>query len=322
MNFRTIVEIPQYKFDITHKKSCVFTGSCFAENIGNKISEVKITSLVNPLGIHYNPISLANSLDMTMQNERLGAPDLFEANGLWNSYHFHSSFSKIDKTKSLEKINTAIENYHQFLQNTDLLFVSFGTAYIYELLKSNSIVSNCHKQPEKTFKRRLLSVPEIVNNWTEIIEQLKEFNPRLRIVFTVSPVRHFRDGAANNQISKASLLLAINELCNKYSNISYFPSYEIMNDELRDYRFYADDMIHPSELAIKYILEKFSDAFFSAETKAINKKIHNIISASKHKAFNKNTIQYKKHLEKMLAEIKAMEKEFPNLNFTNEIMGQ
>lgn len=317
MNFRTQVSIPKYDFEVKHNTPCIFTGSCFAENVGKKIEEFKIPTLVNPLGIHYNPLSLANSINIAIDKENISDEDLFFANGLWNSYDFHSSFSGTDKNKTLNRINNSSSDYHNFLKSASFLFVTFGTSYIYELAENSKLVTNCHKQPEQAFTRRLLDVSEIVKVWKNLISKLKIFNPNLHIVFTVSPIRHLRDGASNNQISKSTLLLSIHKLMDG-KNLNYFPSFEIVNDELRDYRFYAGDMIHPSDTAVKYILEKFSEAFFSDKSQNLNKRIQKIINASEHRPFNTDTKNHQTHCKKMLAEIDEIKTDFPDLDFDTE----
>lgn len=319
MNFRTSVEIPKYPLEINHSSPCIFTGSCFAENIGQKILETKIPSLINPLGIHYNPMSLAKSLNSAIKKLELRDNDLFFANGVWNSFDFHSSFSGTNKDRVLLNINNAIENYHKFLKSTKYIFITFGTSYIYELKENGKLVTNCHKQSETNFKRRILNTSEIINTWKTLFEEIKTINPEISIIFTVSPVRHLRDGASNNQLSKATLLLAINELQNVTKNAFYFPSYEIVMDELRDYRFYNEDMIHPSDVAVNYIMEKIEGAFFSKPTIDLNKSIQKIIAASKHRPFNTDTENYKTHCKKMLIEVDEIIAAFPGLDFNSEI---
>lgn len=315
MKFRTYVEIPEAGFKISHNSRCVFTGSCFAENIGNKVKELKIPTLVNPTGIHYNPSSIAESVKMAISSKQISEENLFEANGLFNHYNFHSDFSDTDKTATVKKMNKSLELLRQSLINADYFFVTFGTSFIYTLADSIKIVTNCHKLPEKNFIRIFLGLEETVAIWKSLLNELKTINPNLKIVFTVSPVRHFRDGATQNQQSKSALLLAIKELVETNMNIYYFPAYEIMNDELRDYRFYAADMVHPSETASEYILERFAECYFTESTKEINKKILKIINASKHRAFNPETPDFKKFRISILNQILELNSQFPYLDF-------
>ena len=320
MNFRTIVELPKYDFKITHNQSCVFIGSCFTENIGDKIAKSKINISINPTGIHYNPFSIADTIKTIINTKLLSSEDLFLANDIWNNYNFHSRFSSTSQDKTLKTINEAIKQANIALKNADYLFVTFGTAYAYVLSQTRQIVSNCHKQNAEVFDRIFLSPTEIVEEWKELIEVLHQFNPKLKIVFTVSPIRHWKDGATNNQMSKAALFLAIKTLLesSKKNSIYYFPAYEIVMDELRDYRFYADDMLHPSSSAIEYIWEKFQESFFERGTLELNKRIEKIVVASQHRPFNLDTEEYRSFCKKMLEEIEYFKKTYPSLNFNCE----
>jgi len=320
MNFRTIVKLPDFDFEITHKHKCLLIGSCFAENMGEKLSGTKIPNLVNPTGINYNPASIYNTLRTIMELSFLKSEDLFLSNELWNSFSFHSKFSGISKNNTLENINNSIEKSNSFLKSCDYLFITLGTSYYYLLKEKGIIVSNCHKQPSEIFERKFLEPECIKNLWNDLIKELKAFNTKLKIIFTVSPIRHWKDGAIDNMYSKSSLHLAIRDLLinNEFKDMYYFPAYEIVNDELRDYRFYAEDMIHPSATAIEYIWERFGDAFFSNETIILNKKINKIIQASKHRPFNKDTNKYKVFCEKILNEILTIENNHPYLNMDEE----
>ncbi len=320
MKFRTIVELPEYNFKISHKKKCLLTGSCFANNIGEVLTKNKFPCIYNPTGILYNPFSISESIETALSRRTVTKSELFYDNGLWNHYNFHSSFSSPDAEKCLENINTAIHLTSSALISGDFLFISFGTAYCYILKDSDSIVSNCHKQNPSIFERKLLTVAEISKKLTEISKKLLELNPKLKIIFTISPIRHWKDGAINNQISKSSLFLAIKSVMENLSagTAYYFPAYEIVQDELRDYRFYAEDMLHPSVTAINYLWEKFGDAFFDSETKKLNDKIAKIIKASEHKPFNRDTKEYRDFCEKYLKLIEDIEREFPELDFSLE----
>ncbi|MDD2634624.1 MAG: GSCFA domain-containing protein [Bacteroidales bacterium] len=319
MNLITSVDIPKYGFKISHKSKTLFTGSCFAENIGAKLEELKFPVQINPLGINYNPVSIGKSLAFTMLNKQFSENNLFLANDLWNSYDFHSQFSNTDKGECLNHINSSIALAKDFLKNTDYLFISFGTAYVYSLKSDGSFVSNCHKQDDKIFNRELLKPNEIVEYWSEIIKNLKEFNPDLKIFFTVSPVRHKRDGFIANQLSKSVLFVAINQLKGLFGDIFYFPSYEIMMDELRDYRFYDDDMIHPSSKAIKYIFEKFGESFFDKETQILNSRINKIIKGLDHKVFSIKSVSYLEYLERLREDIEILQKEYWFIDFNIEL---
>ncbi|MBQ5572031.1 MAG: GSCFA domain-containing protein [Bacteroidales bacterium] len=318
MEFRTKIDIPKFEFGISHKDRCLFIGSCFAENIGNKLSETKIPTSVNPTGILYNPLSICKSIKNALSDRKYSANDVFLSGGMWNSFDFHSRFSNVEKAKCIESINSANEMLKCQLETASGMFVTFGTAYVYELAETGKIVCNCHKQPEKLFNRRLLPVSEIVELWTECIKVLEEANPHLRIVFTVSPIRHWRDGAHQNQISKSTLHLAINELNTKFGNTDYFPAYEIQMDELRDYRFYAADMVHPSETAVQYIWERFCEAFFTEQTKSAIARIGKITAAANHRPLNPQSEEHRSFCRRNLDEIEHLKMEFVGIDFSEE----
>lgn len=318
MEFHTKIDIPKYAFGISYKNRYLFIGSCFAENIGNKLVATKIPTSVNPTGILYNPISIRESILNALSAKKYTAEDVFFSGGTWNSFDFHSHFSNVDKEACIESINSASQTLKHQIETADVMFVTFGTSYVYELSENGEIVSNCHKQPEKLFNRRLLPVREIVGTWSGCIEKITAINPKLRIVFTVSPIRHWRDGAHQNQISKSTLHIAINELNAKLGNTFYFPAYEIMMDELRDYRFYAADMVHPSETAVQYIWECFGDAFFSDQTKSAIARIEKITAAAKHRPLNPQSDEYKKFCSRMLDEIEKVKAEYGEIDFSEE----
>ena len=318
MEFRTKIDIQKFGFGISHNDKCLFVGSCFAENIGNKLAATKIPTSVNPTGILYNPISIRESIKNALSGKKYGDDDVFFSAGTWNCFDFHSRFSNVDKNVCIESINSATQMLKCQLETVNVMFVTFGTAYVYELAETGKIVCNCHKQPEKCFNRRLLKVSEIVDAWSECIRTLTEANPNLRIVFTVSPIRHWRDGAHQNQISKSTLHLAINELNAKFGNTSYFPAYEIMMDELRDYRFYAADMVHPSETAVQYIWERFGETFFSEQTNATVARIGKITAAANHRPLNPQSDAYKAFCNHNLAEIECIKAEFGEIDFYDE----
>ncbi|MBR5984332.1 MAG: GSCFA domain-containing protein [Bacteroidales bacterium] len=318
MEFHTKIDIPAFDFGISYASRCIFVGSCFAENIGNKLTSTKFHTSVNPTGILYNPLSICKSIKNALSGKKYGDNDVFFSGGTWNCFDFHSRFSKPERASCVDGINVAVKTLADEIRNADVMFVTFGTAYVYELAESGKVVCNCHKQPEKDFTRHLLKVDEIVDSWTECINSLMKTNPKLRIVFTVSPIRHWRDGAHLNQISKSTLLLAINELNNLFPQTSYFPAYEIVMDELRDYRFYATDMVHPSETAVQYIWERFGETFFSEQTKANIARIGKIIAAANHRPVNPQSDEYKLFCKKNLDEIERIKTDIGEVDFREE----
>lgn len=247
----------------------VLMGSCFADNIGGKLQEAHFHCCVNPFGTLYNPMSVGQALKDIIAGRNYSATDseIFNSESIWHSWMHHSRFSADSAESLVENINGSIRKAHEHLQNSRLLIITLGSSYVYRLKEDNRIVANCHKMNEKLFDRSRLNVDDIVDEWIPLLDELHDINPQLKVMFTVSPIRHKRDGLHANQLSKATLLLAVDRLCELRKDLClYFPAYEIMMDELRDYRFYADDMVHPSPLAVEYIWERFSTAFFDRKT--------------------------------------------------------
>lgn len=319
MNFRTEIKIERAKQDICHRNKIVSFGSCFSENIGERLASLKFDILVNPFGILYNPESIRVSAERLMDGSPLSEKEIFENQGLWHSFLHHSRFSKTSPGEFLANANDALTSASAFLKCSDLLLITFGTAWVYRLKESGSIVSNCHKLPGNLFFRERLSVDEIVKNYNSLLASLNRINPSLRVIFTVSPIRHWKDGANGNQLSKATLLLAIEEICKRNSNCEYFPAFEILMDELRDYRFYADDMLHPSSAAVEYIWERFSDCYFSDETKGLIREIAKISASANHRPFNSDNERHAIFKKNLLAQIEKLSAKHPNLDFAKEI---
>ncbi|MBO7636866.1 MAG: GSCFA domain-containing protein [Paludibacteraceae bacterium] len=313
-SFRTIIPI-QKELDINHSNKVMMFGSCFTENIGQKLIDHKFSVSCNPLGILFNPISILQAINRIVDNKKVTEQELFEHEGVWNSFSFHSQFAQLSVSEYLANINPIIDASHQFIKSCDFLFITLGTAWIYEDTETNEIVANCHKVASTRFNRRRVSTTECCDAILSAIEKIHKVNEHVNFIFTVSPIRHWKDGAHGNQLSKATLLLAIDKICDMYSNCSYFPSYEILMDELRDYRFYADDMLHPSEFALKYIWERFSDCYFSEETKAINKEVESLNQALHHRPFNPESHSYKTFQEQTQTRIAELEKKYPFIKF-------
>lgn len=251
MELYTRILLPKARFSFSYEDRVVMMGSCFAENIGRKLEENKFSVDINPFGTLYNPASVAEGLRMLLRPEYFTPGDLFQHEGIYHSFTHHSRFSAPSEEECLGHINSRLSESSDFLRKATRLVITLGTAFVYRLKSDGRIVSNCHKLPEKMFDRQRLSTQEIVEDWKPLLLALWEQNPALKILFTVSPIRHWKDGAHENQLSKATLLLATDALQKDYPDrIAYFPAYEILMDELRDYRFYADDMLHPSPLAM------------------------------------------------------------------------
>ena len=262
MKLQTIVDIKPSEWKIGYEDKILMVGSCFSDEIGEQMKQRNLNVTCNPFGTLYNPLSIVQALTMT------DMPELIEHEGLWHSMFHHGSFSRADKEEAEKAVRESIENMQRALHEASVVIVTFGTAWVYEMkeergkMKEEKVVGNCHKLPESCFTRRRLTVEEIVAAWKPIVERYAD----KKWLFTVSPIRHIRDGLHENQLSKATLLMAVEAISHQHSAVSYFPSYEIVLDELRDYRFYADDLVHPSSLAVNYIWERFVACFCTPQT--------------------------------------------------------
>ena len=291
-------------------------GSCFAENIGSKLKQLKFDVDLNSFGITFNPMSIAQGLERIISSQLFSENELFFHNEVWHSFMHHSQFSASNKETCLNQINERLGISSEYIKKAKFLILTFGTAWVFYQKENDKPVNNCHKLPGSQFNRRLLNVNDIVERYTKLFSTIKKIIPHIKIILTVSPVRHLADGAEDNQISKSILRLAANELC-KTSMANYFPAYEIMLDDLRDYRFYAEDMVHPSGLAIDYIFNKFAETCFSKETVKLNSDISGIINACGHKLFNPKSEQSKAFASKILQSISILEQK-ANFDFTTE----
>lgn len=292
---------------ISHASSVFLIGSCFSDNIADKLVASKFNTLSNPFGVSYNPVSISKSIQYFVANKHF-IEDVFYYNELYASWEAHSSFSSLSKLELIFNLDAKIEEAHQFLKKTNFVFITLGTAFVYELNENKQIVANCHKAPANWFTRRLLSHNEIVNTIQESINAIKSINKNCEIYFTVSPVRHVRDGVVENNRSKALLFSSIHQVC-ETENANYFPSFELVNDVLRDYRFFADDLVHPNSLAIDFVWENFVAVFCSEETKQLMQQIAKIKQAMQHKSMQPNSSAHKKFIADTLAKIEQIEQQ-------------
>lgn len=270
--------------------------------------------MVNPFGVLYNPFSVAQSINTLLAGKPFTEEQLFFHSGLWSSFYHHSSFSSPNKEACLQQINTSLEEGFQFLRSSSFLVITLGTTWVYQHRKGRMVVANCHKVPSKEFDRMPMSEEEIVQLMGYAILKLREEIPNLKIILTISPIRHWKDGAVQNMISKATLIMAAQKLCVAFPSCYYFPAYEIMMDDLRDYRFYAEDMLHPSDQAIAYIFEKFRSCAIDEESNAIMNEVEKLVRATKHRPFNPNGEDYQKFLSNHLKQTKALLQRYPFLN--------
>lgn len=313
------INIKNIEPSINYKDKILLIGSCFTEHIGNYLAEVKFDVLQNPNGILFDPVSVCKSLDAYIQNKQYTEDELFYLNECWHSWQHHSRFSNIDKTRCIDNINESQKNASSFLKNADWLIITLGSSFSYRLAKNGEPVANCHKAAQNIFIKHLCSIEETITLFDGIIHKLFQFNNKLKIIFTISPVRHLRDGVIENNRSKARLIEAVHHLVNKFDKLYYFPAYELVIDVLRDYRFYDIDLAHPNYAATQYVLEKFSEACFDTSTLNLAEEIKKIIIAKNHKPFNPSSNQHKIFLENNLVKIKTLQQQYPFLNFENEV---
>jgi hypothetical protein len=274
--------------------------------------------MINPSGAVFNPVSVSNTIDTIISGKEFTKEDLSFHDGTWISFYHYTDFSSDDPLKVLDKINRKSKEAFDFLKNARFLFITLGTARIYRLKKTGVIVSNCHKLPSGQFIVELLSVCDIVTLWEKQLEKLHKLFPQLIIIFTISPVRHWKDGAHGNQISKSTLFLSVEELL-KYSDyVEYFPAYELVMDDLRDYRFYNEDMVHPSEVAINFIWEAFSECYFESNTIKIYNEVVKITKACNHRFISDSRSKIIYFAERMLNQISDIERGIPTIDLSHE----
>lgn len=318
MNFQTCVDCKKTDINITHNSNILLIGSCFTENIGKILKKSKFKCIVNPYGVLYNPLSISRSLNEIIDLRKYNENDVFYYKGLYHSFMHHTTFSSDNLNMCLEHINSQILNAHESLTSLDYIIITLGSSYIYR--HNGIVVANCHKLPEKSFERQLCDYNSFIIEYRKLLDKLFSVNGHLRIIFTISPIRHIRDGLHNNMISKSILAIFVYELQKLYSEkIYYFPAYEILNDELRDYRFYADDMVHPSELSILYIWEKFKTMYMDKKTHELIDKCNNIEKMISHKPFNPNSNEYKSFVKSVIDKIVAFTSEYPYLDYSEEL---
>ncbi|MDQ6609745.1 MAG: GSCFA domain-containing protein [Bacteroidota bacterium] len=325
MKFRFEFDIKKLPQSITHQHKLLLIGSCFTENIGEKLDKYKFNTLQNPNGILFNPISVIEALEGYIENKTFTENDLFHYNEGWHSWKHHSRFSGVTPNDAVEKINSSTDVAHHFLKQADYVFITLGSSWIYALTdkaanaKVGQVAANNHKAPGDWFKRKLMSSEEVFRMLDSVIQRLWHFNPNLKIIFTISPVRHLREGVIENNRSKASLIQAVHQLVDKFDKLYYFPAYELVIDDLRDYRFYAEDLVHPNYFATQYVWEKLVGACMDEKTKAIMEEIHSINLAFQHKPFNSSSDQHKKFLQSYYQKTKILQEQYPYLNFASEL---
>lgn len=319
MDFLTHIDIPKSSVQMSHQHKILLLGSCFADNIGVLLRRDKFDVMVNPFGTLYNPASIAVHLWRCISQPSPSEAELLQLGDDWRSWMHHSSFSAPTQEELCQQIQKAQDAAAQRLREADWLIVTFGSSYIYRIKETGMLVANCHKQPDALFTRSRLSAYDIADQWVPLLEMLHSINPKLQVIFTVSPIRHRRDGFHQNQLSKAELLLAIDQLTASHPKGLYFPSYEILLDELRDYRFYADDMVHPSPLAVDYIYEHFADTYINKEEQQLSKQCRDIHAALAHRPIHPDDPSHQQFIETTIRKIQHLQSLHPFLNWDAEL---
>jgi hypothetical protein len=315
MNFTTKIPISKSAHPIDYHSKIVSLGSCFAVNMAEKLDYFKFENTCNPFGIIFNPVSIEKLVYRITQQLFYTENDIFFHNESWHCYEAHSELSHSNKAAFLNSINGIIEKANGQISDASHVIITLGTSWVYRNIETNEIVANCHKVPQKQFKKELVSVEIIEQSIQNSIALIHNVNPNANFIFTVSPVRHIKDGFIENQVSKAHLIAALQTAISHLPSATYFPSYEIMMDELRDYRFYAEDMLHPSRVAIDYIWERFKETSISETTFSIMDEVQTIQKGLAHRPFKSNSESHQQFLSKLQDRITVVQKQFPRIKF-------
>lgn len=318
MKLQTNIPLKPSKNQIDYQSQLLILGSCFAENIGEKLDYFKFQTLQNPFGILFHPIAIENLISKAVKRETYSEEDIFFLNERWHCFDVHSDLSNPSKENLLEKLNKRLEEVRQQITISTHISITLGTAWTYRYAKTDDIVANCHKVSQKEFSKELLSVDVIQNSLENIIALVKSINKNAQFIFTVSPVRHLKDGFTENQRSKAHLITAIHGIMSprvQSRGLSYFPSYEIVMDELRDYRFYEIDMVHPNQLAVNYIWERFSEVWIASKVYPTMEKVDAIQKGLRHRPFNPDSEEHQRFLKSLEEKITYLKEEYPFMIF-------
>lgn len=315
MEFRTKIPIKKAEPKIDYESKIFLIGSCFVENIGKKLDFYKLQNLQNPFGILFHPLAIAKFFRKLKEDAMYTEKDIFQHQERWHCFDAHSSLSNPAAEVLLKDLNSTLKNAREFLQLSSHVVITLGTAWSYFHLESEQSVANCHKVPQKSFRKELQSIEEIERALNEILEDVHQINSDAEVIFTVSPVRHIKDGFVENQRSKAHLITAVHKVCEESKKTHYFPSYELMMDELRDYRFYTEDMLHPSQTAIDYIWKRFTETWFSEDSLSVLNEVENIQKGLAHRPFNPNSEAHRKFLKNLNSKVLTLQKRYPHLQF-------
>ncbi len=314
MKLFTEIPIQKESPTITYKNNNLLIGSCFAEHIAGKLEYYKFQSTSNPLGILFHPIAIENLISRALGGHDFLKEELFSLDGSWHSFEAHSSLSHPESAKMLMNLNHALQSTNEQIKASSHLIITLGTAWVYRHIQSGKYVANCHKVPQKEFVKELLSIEEILKSLKHSIGLVQKANPDITILLTISPVRHLKNGFTENTRSKAHLISAVQQLL-PATGLAYFPSYEIVMDELRDYRFYAKDLVHPNEIAIDYIWQKFLESWIDRECHLTMEKVDKIHKGLYHRPFNAESENYSNFKKRLEQNIRELQQEYPFMQF-------
>lgn len=330
MDFMVPIDIKKLPVPITYRDRILLVGSCFTEHIGNALQELKFAVKQNPHGILFDPASVCKSLMSYIRNKQYTEADLFQLEEVWHSWEHHSRYSGMDKSEALRKINSSQQDAHDFLKQADWIIITLGSSFSYRLtgtaltpasgsITSGEGVANCHRAPAAWFRKQMLGIDETITLLDNCYHQLLQFNPGLRIIFTVSPVRHIRDGVVENNRSKARLIEAVHHMVNKFDRLYYFPAYELVIDVLRDYRFYDVDLAHPNYMATSFVLDKFIDFAIDPSTTELMEEVRKIVTARKHKAFQPSSTAHRQFLDVHAQKARQLMTQYSYLDLEEEL---
>ncbi|WP_299683802.1 GSCFA domain-containing protein [uncultured Dokdonia sp.] len=322
MKLQTNIPLQPASKQFGYEESVLLLGSCFAENIGNTLLDNKFQAVVNPYGILFHPLAIERVLQDVYNSTASIEETIFELDGIWKSFIAHSQLNSSSRAALVDKLTEAKEQLAKSIAKASHIFITLGTAWVYQHKETGIAVANCHKVPQKEFVKGILPIEETEASLKRQCAIIQEINPKATIVFTVSPVRHLKDGFVENMRSKAHLISAVHEVC-EIKGVQYFPAYELMMDELRDYRFYATDMLHPSQQAIEYIWEKFLEVYAgvyaepsrSTKAKTTLKEVQSIRQGLSHRPFNASSEQHQEFLRKLRIRIETLQQEYPHIEF-------
>ncbi|MBL4624539.1 MAG: GSCFA domain-containing protein [Flavobacteriales bacterium] len=311
--FRTEVVPVLLMQKLSYADSMLLIGSCFSENMGRKFDHFGFDTLTNPFGVIFNPISIVNLLQRSLDSRMYTESDLHFDQGRWFCFETHGDMTALTKEECLKKHNLALDKAFEFLKKTNCLIITLGSAWVYEHIDLKYIVANCHKVPNKNFTKRLLSIEEVIRSFQQLIKSFELETLNVKLLFTISPVRHLKDGVVENQRSKSILHLVIQQLVDKFEMVDYFPAYEIMMDDLRDYRFYNQDMLHPNQQAVDYIWEKFRESSIDNSCLELMERVDKLRNGLGHRPFNEDDEKHKKFKAKLITEVKLVKQLLPSI---------